>query len=96
MKFQVYDELPRSARGLRWEETHRAAIDAACEYEPKWIRVDELGGKSSTASGRTASLKRAADAYAQRTGLKGFEVKQRTADGTSYPFIRKLSNGGAS
>jgi len=90
MKFQIYEELPGIARRTTYQAVYDAAIDAACEHEPKWIRVDELGtAKTATASGRTRSLHKAAQRYAQRTGLNGFEVAQRRVDGKSYPFIRK-------
>jgi len=98
MKFQVYEHLPQSLRGhaSKYEPIYTGAIDAACENEPHLIRVDELAGKSSTVSSRSTKLKQAADAYAKRTGLTGFRVKQRTVDGQSYPFICKVPNGGAS
>lgn len=90
MKLKVYDELPGVARGATYQLIYDAAIDDACEHEPKWIRVDELGAENpATASGRARSLYKAAQRYAARTGLNGFEVAQRRVDDKSYPFIRK-------
>lgn len=97
MKFQIYEELPGKGLGGKYDTIYAEAIDAACEHEPKWLRIDELATETAaTASGRVGGLKKAVERYSARTGLTGFEVTQRRVDGKSYPFIRKVKNGGPS
>ena len=94
-RFKVLDELPNKRYG-RNPHDWTAVLDVAMEHEGKWIEASTGTKTSSGAHYRAKSLRVAAQATADRLGLKrGFQVAVRQPElGAFAVYVRKLNGSG--